>query len=252
MLRYNHRDTTGGATTAGSYAFLRNASDMIGGDAGSAWLSIFGEGLLVHQTDAGGVSQSGFYGEVEVGDEFTAWVATDCWGHYEVTAMLADPPTPPRKRFAIESVTYADLGCGNTVETATTIEFRWGPPPALEVGTDGIPVMRVGQPVEGGRTYRVLWDSLNGLVIDVPTGMILTFTGGALHFGGTLTIGLEDVASGSILSLGEQTGVEYSRWIAPGTSGASGASGASGSASRDVGALFDAIVSSVTVGQATP
>ena len=235
VLRYDRRDTTGGAATAGSYAFLEDPSDLTSGYGGDGWLPGFDEGLAVHQTDADGVSRSGFYGDVEAGDEFTVWHADGCWGHYEVTAVLADPPAPPRKRFAIEGVTYVSKGCDDTVEADATIEFRWGPPPPLEVGADGIPVMRVGQPIEGGRAYRVLWDGPNGLVIDVPTGMTLTFTGGVLHFGGPLAIGLEDAESGSILSLDELTGAEYSRWIAPG-------------AAPGMGALFDAIAASAKPG----
>ncbi len=217
VLPYDRRDTTGGAIAPGSYAFLRNASDLTGGDAGSAWLSVFGEGLLVHQTDAGGVSRSGFYGDVEAGDEFTAWVAADCWGHYEVTAVLADPPDPPRKRFAIESVTYESEGCGDTAEPAVAIEFRWGPPPPLEVGADGIPWMRQGQPVGGG-TYR-LGERGRSFVIDVPAGMRLIFAWVILSnpSPGEEEVVLKDEESGSRLFLAAETGADFGRTITPGS-----------------------------------
>ena len=231
VLPYDRRDTTGGATAAGSYAFLRSASDLAGGDAGSAWLSVFGEGLLVHQTDAGGVSRSGFYGDVEAGDEFTAWVTADCWGHYEVTAVLADPPDPPRKRFSIESVTYESEGCGDTAETAAAIEFRWGPPPPLETGADGIPWMRQGQPVGGG-TYR-LGERGRSFVIDVPAGMRLIFAWVILSdpFPGEEEVVLKDEESGSRLFLAAETGADFGRTIAPGSR-------------PDVSLAFDLIVAS--------
>ena len=192
----------------------------------------------MHRTDAGGVSRSGFYSEVETGDAFTVWYAEGCWGHYEVTGVLADPPAAaPRKRFAIAGVTYEYDACLNSagefrVGAGSGVEFRWGPPPSLRVGADGIPIMRAGQPVEGGRTYRVS----STLVLDVPAGLRLIYTGGSLDNTGTLAIGLEDEESGSRLALDPWLGGELGRRIV-----ASGASGASG-ASRDVGALFDAIV----------
>ena len=231
-LRYNRRDTTGGATTAGSYAFLEDASDLTSGfSIGNAWVQGYAEGLLVHRTDAGGVSRSGFYGDVEAGDAFTVWYAEGCWGHYEVTDVLADPPVAaPRKRFAIEGVTYEYNACLDAtgefrVGVGADIEFRWGPPPPLRVGSDGIPYMRGGQPVEGGRTYRLS----STLVIDVPEGMRLIYRYATLNSDGTNSVSLKDEESGSLLSLDAWSGAERGRRII--------ASGAS----RDVGALFDAI-----------
>ena len=237
-LRYDRRDTTGGATAAGSYAFLWDASDLTSGlSAGWAWVQGEAEGLLVHLTDAGGVSRSGFYGGVRAGDAFTVWYAEGCWGHYEVAGVLADPPaTAPRKRFAIEGVSYEFGACRDAagefrVGAGAGVEFRWGPPPPHRVGADGIAVMRGGQPAEGGRAYRVS----STLVIDVPAGMRLIYTGSARDNTGTLAIGLKDEESGSWLALDPWIGFELGRTII--------ASGASGS-SRDVGALFDAIVAS--------
>ena len=194
------------------------------------------KGLLVHLTDAGGVSRSGFYGGVRAGDAFTVWYAEGCWGHYEVAGVLADPPAVPRKRFAIEGVSYEFGACRDAagefrVGAGAGVEFRWGPPPPHRVGADGIAVMRGGQPAEGGRAYRVS----STLVIDVPAGMRLIYTGSARDNTGTLALGLKDEESGSWLALDPWIGFELGRTII--------ASGASGS-SRDVGALFDAIVAS--------
>ena len=232
-LRYNHRDTTGGATTAGSYAFLEDTSDLTSGFIGFAWIQGYAEGLLVHQTDAGGVSRSGFYGEVEAGDAFTVWYAEKCWSHYEVTGVLADPPaTAPRKLFAVEGVSdeytnaCRDAAGHFKVSAGADIEFRWGPPPPLRVGSDGIPYMRQGQPLGSG-TYRLS----PTLVIDVPAGMRLIYEGWVLVSDGTVT---KDEESGSRLGLHGWSGEEHGRLIK--------ASGAS----RDVGALFDAIVASAT------
>ena len=243
VLPYDRRDTTGGATAAGSYAFLRNASDLASGFSGSAWIRGHAGGLLVHPTDAGGVSRSRFYGEVEVGDEFTVWHADGCWGHYEVTAVLADPPMPPRKRFAVEGVAY-EYDCHDAdgrfrVEADAAVEFRWGPPPPLEVGADGIPRMRRGQPVEGARAYRVS----SGLVVDVPAGMTLIYRGWARNDDGTFTVRLEDEESGSLLLVDGFTGEEHGRRID------AVAAGASGTASRDVDALFDLIAASARTGE---
>lgn len=188
VLRYNRRDTTGGATAAGSYAFLEDISDLTSGKVGTGWLRGYAEGLLAHRTDAEGVSRSAFYSEVAVGDEFTVWVTDDCWGHYAVTSVLADPPAPPRKRFAIGGVTYVHKGCDDTIAANAPVEFRWGTPPTLEVGTDGIPWARQDQPLDGGSAYRVS----SGLVVDVPAGMTLIYRGWALNDNGTVTLRLED------------------------------------------------------------
>ena len=136
------------------------------------------------------------------------------------------------------------------VRTTTSIEFRWGPPPALVMGADGIPWMRGGQPVTGGRTYRVQGHPSHSLVIDVPAGMRLINLGWVIQSNGTFTIRLEDEESGARLGLDAVVGEEHGRWFPPVTSGPSGASGASGSASRDVGALFDMIVTSAIARQA--
>ena len=94
--------------------------------------------------------------------------------------------------------------------------------------------MRRGQPVEGGRAYRVS----SGLVIDIPAGMTLIYGGWALNDDGTVTARLDDEESGSRLRVDGFTGEEHGRRIT------AGGTGASGTASRNVGALFDAIVAS--------
>ena len=144
--------------------------------------------------------------------------------------MLADPPAPPRALFAVEGVTYAAHGCSSsgTIEADAAIEFRWGPPPPLELGADGVPWARRGQPLEGGSAYRVS----SSLVVDVPSGMTLVYRGWALNDNGTVTARLEDEESGSLLRVDGFTGEEHGRRITE------------SGAARNVGALFDAIVAS--------
>ena len=128
--RYDTYDVSGRAATPGSYTFLAAAAAAAGsgsGDdnagrvsgAGSLTIITTYEGLredanqlLIHLTDARGVSRAAFFGAVVVGDVLEWRRSTDCWVRYLVTALLPDPPdAPARKHFAIRGITDAWTGC---------------------------------------------------------------------------------------------------------------------------------------------
>ena len=111
--RYTTYDTTGAATTQGSYAFLTGSGDdetavttYEGLRDGSA------TGLRIHKSDAYGASQAGVYDAVAVGDVVEWREASDCFVRYPVTEVKDDPAgDPPRKLLAVKVMTYAFTGC---------------------------------------------------------------------------------------------------------------------------------------------
>lgn len=109
VLPYNRLDTTGSATTPGSYAFLDGAANMISTYEGLREDAVE---LRIHQADADGASRADAYGTVAPGDIVEWRQASACWVRYEVTAVLPDPPgTTPRKHFAIKWLAHAGTGC---------------------------------------------------------------------------------------------------------------------------------------------
>ncbi len=89
--RYGAYDTTGAVATAGSYAFLKPD-----GDDSTTAVTTYEElrdgtttSLLVHQSDAHGASQAGFYDTVEGGDVVEWREADQCWVRYRITATPA-------------------------------------------------------------------------------------------------------------------------------------------------------------------
>ena len=132
-IRYTTYDTTGAATTPGSYAFLTGS-----GDDETAVTTYEGlrdgtaTGLRTNKSDAYGASQAGVYDAVAVGDIFEWRKANDCFVRYEVTEVKADPAgTAPRKQLAIEWMTYAFTGCSGAVVANAAASFGWGPLPDL-------------------------------------------------------------------------------------------------------------------------
>ena len=214
-------------TAPGSYAFLTE------GEGGAMTAVTTYEGLrddtrlVIHKSDAGGTSWAAFYETVQAGDE-------RCWQRYRVTEVLADPPgEPPRKLFAIEDLPFFFSGCSGPIsdgQDAIAVEMRWSPP-AARPGADGIAVMLLDQPVEGGATYRPA--PFTTLVIDVPALMRLVRYTGLVVSGSGYTLGLMDVQSGSYLILDLHTGEQLKRRILTREGDA-----------RDVDALFDKIVES--------
>ena len=123
---YNRLDASGEVATAGSFAFLDSAGDVI-----TTYEGLRGEaaGLRIHPVDAEGMSRASTYEEATVGDVFEWWEADDCWIRYEVTALMPDRPgAEPRKHFAIDWITYAGTGCTGSVPADISAGIRWGPP----------------------------------------------------------------------------------------------------------------------------
>ena len=118
-----------------------------------------------------------------------------------------------------------------------TVEMRWSPP-AARPGADGIPMMLRHQPVEGAGTYRTApWSAL---LIDLPPSLRLVRDSGFQLGGGVIAVVLRDVESGSTLTLDIDSGEELHRSITP------------AGRSRNVAALFDAIVESARITESRP
>ena len=130
-LYYDTFDTTGEVTAAGSYAFLKPD-----GDDSTTAVTTYEElrdgtttSLLVHQSDAHGASQAGFYDTVETGDVVEWREADQCWVRYRITATRASTLGATRA-FGIAWVTYAATGCTGAAnwEAAPTATLEWSPP----------------------------------------------------------------------------------------------------------------------------
>ena len=128
-FRYSAYDTTGVVATPGSYAFLADA-----GDPSTAVTTYEGlrDGtattLLIHTTDAAGVSRADIYDAVEVGDLFEWRQADDCFVRYQVTEVRPDPTgTVPRKLLAVEWMTYAFTGCSGAIPVHGDRIVSWAP-----------------------------------------------------------------------------------------------------------------------------
>ena len=226
-------DATDGATARQTYAILSDAADLSSAIASYADAPT-AAALLVNVEGFGARSYAEFLNNVAVGDSFTWERSTGCWFAYEVAELLRDPPGPARKLFAIKLIAR-DL-CEAPILSSDAL--IWGTPPGEpRIGADGIRILPVDYPVEGGHTYRISdYGSPGWIVIDIPAGLQLTYTGGGLNSDATTTVTLEHEASGATLFLKFGTGSEEGRYIPtePSTS----------AEIQDVGALFDAIVES--------
>ncbi len=132
-FRYDTYDFTGPVATPGSYAFLADADDP-----SSVVMTYEGlrggtvTALLIHTTDADGVSRANVYDAVEAGDLFEWHQADDCFVRYTVTGIMADPTgTVPRKLLAVEWMTYAFTGCSGDIAPDISATFAWGSLPDL-------------------------------------------------------------------------------------------------------------------------
>ena len=247
-LGYNDLDSAGGAVRSNSYALLTDAADLTSGATTFAEAS-GAEALLLNASSNYTNRAAEILAAVKVGDRFTWDLAATCWYHYRVTEILPDPPAPARKllRIALEAedpcvTTPAQLDDPDYFDDVRDrlIRFYWDdyPPSQPRIGPDGVRILPIGYPVEGGHTYR-LSDVGYGFVIDVPAGMRLIYQGivDEQDPGGYWTAFLEDEASGASLALDYPSGEYVGRYIPP-------EYGSSGD-TRDIDALFDAIVASV-------
>ncbi len=132
-FRYDTYDRSGAVTEPGHYAFLADPDDPAsvvttyeGLRDGSA------TALLIHTSDAHGVSRVDHYAAVAPGDLFEWRQADDCFVRYQVTAVKPDPMgTAPRKLLAVEWMTYAFTGCSGAIATTTAATLDWAELPDL-------------------------------------------------------------------------------------------------------------------------
>ena len=245
-LRYDDFDSAGATLRPNSYAFLTDAADLTSGATTFAEVS-GAEALLLNASSNYTSRAAEILAAVKVGDRITWFIS--CWYHYRITEILPDPPAPARKllRVALEAeypcvTTPAQLDDPDYFDEARDwyVSFYWDdyPPSQPRIGPDGVRILPIGYPVEGGHTYR-LSDVGYGFVIDVPAGMRLIYQGISDEEdpGGYWTAFLEDEASGASLALDYPSGEYVGRYIPP--------EYRSSGDPRDIDALFDAIVWSV-------
>ena len=234
-LRYNILDTTGAATTPGSYAFLTVAGDATSAIENFGALPADGVELRIHPSDASGTARTAFYDTVQAGDTFDyRTTGLDCGFRFKVTSVAAT--TGPRA-FGLDFVRRYGGWCRDFVDgpgSAADVEFVWRVPPGIP-GPDGIRALLRDEPAGEG-TYRLYTGS--PFVLDVPAGMQL-FQDGTRHIdyyrlppppdAPRATLGLVDADTGSWLSINPGTGLEITR----------------SSTSPEVDALFDQILASI-------
>ena len=234
-LRYDTLDTTGAATTPGSYAFLKTAGNTASAISNFGNLPLGSVELRIHPTDASGTSRAAFYDTVQVGDTFDYRTnGLRCGFRFRVTSV---PATGAPTSFGIEDA--SGYGYGGSCDyfpddpgAAKDVQFVWRTGPGIP-SPDGVPVLLYGEPTGKG-TYRL--DEAVSYVIDIPAGIVITF-GGMYHIEpdpddpdqprkGLLLI---DVETGSVLHIDPDTGRESKRITT----------------SRAVSDLFDQIIASI-------
>ena len=223
LVRYRLLDTTGAASTPGSYAFLWTA-----GDATSSADVIYSASgaveLRIHPMDARGVSRAVLYDSVQIGDAFDFRTnGLDCGHRFRVTSVSVS--ASPRV-FGIEPVRQYGGRCRGVV--AGPVEFIWKVRPGL-VGADGIRTLLDGE-IVGQGTYRI--DSESIYLIDVPTDARI-FLSGLVTSDDPRSSGfalvIKEAATGLRLSIDPDTGVVLYRAPAP----------------PDVATLLDQIIASI-------
>ena len=232
-LRYDRLDIAGGATAAGSYAFLETAGDSTSAIGDDGYFAAGGVELRIHPTDASGASRAAFYETVQVGDRFDYQTnGVDCATRFRVTSVGT---TAIPRTFGIEWVNNYGAWCAafpDDPNATKDVHFVWKVPAGIP-GPDGVRELLYGEPVGPG-TYRI--GGGVPCVIDVPVGSVI-FYGGEIEHGpdptGTngaeVTVLLEDAGMTSGLHIDPDTCEEDFR--------------VTGSA--DMAALFDQIMASI-------
>ena len=236
-LRYDRLDITGGATAAGSYAFLKTAGDAASAIDNFGNLPFWGVELRVHPMDASGISRAAFYDTVQVGDSFdyrTNGLA--CAFRFKVTSVAA---TSTLRTFGLEYVRGYGERCGDFVDDASAakdVHFAWKVPPGIP-GFSRVRVLLRNEPTGPG-TYRI--HAGVPYIIDIPAGMQLIQDGSRLLEPAAdappdaprFIIMLLNAATGSKLAIDGERGRETRRILK----------------SPEVGALFDQIMASIRRG----
>ena len=240
-LEYDVFDPDGEAMEDGSYALLTDTDDLASGVTTHEYLTLEVKGIVVNVRDAEGASRATFYNSIRVGDVLE-WNPTGqgqemCWQRYRVTGIETDPSgSVGRKLFSLEGLTKFMRHCSGPVAAAGTldVELLWNPPAARKVYEDGPLTMLIHQPVEGPLT--VALSSFTNYTIDIPDGMTLVrFSPYVIGSSGSHPTALRDVKSGSLLYIDFHRGTEISRTVVT----------VEGD-TRDIGALFDQIIASIT------
>ena len=106
-MAYASYDTTGEATTRGSYAFLTDPNDLT--TAVTTYEGLRDRtttGVRIHTSDAYGASQADTYADVAVGDVVEWRKSQDCWIRYLVTSAPAPAAGATTREFGVKRVTY--------------------------------------------------------------------------------------------------------------------------------------------------
>ncbi len=239
-LRYNRLDTTGTASTPGSYAFLRTSSDPLTAIPNfGAW--VLGAVVLrINATDATGIDRSAFFNAMSIGDKFDFQTnGIDCGFRFEITQLPS--PTNPRT-IGIKPIGVGYGGwCEGPIDNPTSprnVHFVWQVPPGLptaDPSPNTIPILIYDGPVGAG-TYQVAQDV--PLVIQVLEGHHIIFGGVYIseqeygRDGPSHGFYLHHVESGSVLHIDPDSGRETRRIIIhPG--------------GVEAAALFDHIISTI-------
>ena len=232
-LRYNLLDTTGGATAAGSYAFLQTAGDATSAIENFGYSAEEGVELRVHPSDASGISRAAFYDTVQVGSSFDYRTnGLDCGFRFKVTSVAA---TASPRTFGIQAVRSYGGWCGDLVDdpgAAKDVHLVWHARSGLP-GQGGVPLLLRNE-LTGQGTYRLV--DGQPYVIDVPAGAMIIFGGTRINEPEPdnpnqprSTVVLKDTEGSSALHIDPETGREVKRVAT----------------SANIAALFDQIMTSI-------
>lgn len=149
-FQYDTYDLTGAVATSGSYAFLADAADP------SSVVTTY-EGLrdgtatalLIHTTDADGVSRAGVYDAVEPGDLFEWRQSNDCWVRYRVTFAPTEA-TGATRTLGVDWLAYTYTGCRGRIDPDRAYHIGWSPPVIASRAAGSRPVRLITSPTRFG------------------------------------------------------------------------------------------------------
>ena len=116
-------------STPGSYAFLSDPDDT---STVVTTYEALRDGtttaLLIHTSDADGLSRADGYDAVEVGDLFEWRQADDCWVRYTVTSLPTAVSGTATREFEVKAFTDSYAGCNGTIVADGVRSIGWAPP----------------------------------------------------------------------------------------------------------------------------
>ena len=159
MLRYNLLDTTGAATTPGSYAFLTTVGDLTSAIQNFGNLPFRGVGLRIHPTDARGISRSALYATVRVGDRFDYQTdGNGCGFRFQVTSVdTTGTPVILGIEYVADYYSGRCVGLVDDPGAPRNVGFVWRVRPGI-TGPDGIQTLNIDE-IAGAGTYRLHFDA---------------------------------------------------------------------------------------------